>query len=56
MPAHEFLADRAESNVDDPDWGAAALEDDTEGGGGPRLGANPKDWPDDDEEVAPATG
>ena len=37
--------------------GAAALEDDAEGGsgaaGGPRLGASLEDWPDDDEEVAP---
>ena len=52
-PAREFLADRAESDVDDPDLGAAALEDDAEGGGGPRLGASLEDWPDDDEEVAP---
>ena len=29
------------------------MEDDAEGGGGPRLGASPEDWPDDEEEVAP---
>ena len=57
-PAREFLPDRAESNVDDPDLRAVALEDDAEGGsgevGGPRLGASFEDWPDDDaEEVAP---
>ena len=53
----EFLPDRAKSDVDDPDLGAAALEDDAEGGGGvsggPRLGANLEDWPDDDEEFVP---
>ena len=56
-PDREFIPDRAESDVDDPDLGAAALEDDAEGGssvaGGPRLGASLEDWPDDDEEVAP---
>ena len=45
------------SDVDDPDLGAAALEDDAEVGGGvsggPRLGASLEDWPDDDEEVVP---
>ena len=29
------------------------MEDDAEGGGGPRLGASLEDWPDDEEEVAP---
>ena len=29
------------------------MEDDTEGGGGPRLRASLQDWPGDDEEVAP---
>ena len=59
MPAHEFLADRAESDVDDPDLGAAALEDDAEGGGGAASGSRPSatftDWPDNDAEgeVAP---
>ena len=56
-PNREFLPDWAESDVDDPDLGAAALEDDAEGGGstvgGPRLGAGLEDWPDDDKEVAP---
>jgi len=56
-PDREFLPDRAESDVDDPDLGAAALKDDAEGGSstavGPRLGASLEDWPDDDEEVAP---
>ena len=47
-----------ESDVDDPDLGAAALENNVEGGGGeaggPRLGASLEDWPDDDAgEVAP---
>ena len=56
-PDREFLPDRAESDFDDPDLGAAALQDDTEGGGGavggPRLGPSLEYWPDDDEEVAP---
>ena len=30
----EYVLDRAESNVDDPDLGAAAMEADAEGGGG----------------------
>ena len=46
-PDREFLPDRAESDVDDPDLGAVALEDDAEGGGsasgGPRLGASLED-------------
>ena len=48
-----------ESDVDDPDLGAAALEDDAEGGGGTagnfRPSATFTDWPDDDTEgeVAP---
>ena len=58
-PERQFLPDRAESDVDDPDLGAAALEDDAEGGGseagGPRLGASFEDWPGDDVgEVAPS--
>ena len=58
-PAREFLADRAESDVDDPDLGAAALEDDAEGGGGTagdfRPSATFADWPEDsaEGEVAP---
>ena len=48
-----------ESDVDDPDLGAAALEDDAEGGGGTtgdfRPSATFADWPEDDAErgVAP---
>ena len=46
-PDREFLPDRAESDVDDPDLVVAALEDDAEGGGGaaggPRLGASLED-------------
>ena len=57
-PERQFLPDGAKSVMDDPDLGAAALEDDTEGGGGEaggsRLGASLEDWPDDDAgEVAP---
>ena len=32
----EYVPDRADSNVDDPDLGAAAMETDAEGGGGGR--------------------
>ena len=56
----EFVPDRAESDVDDPDLGAAALEADAEGGGegadgGLRPSATFADWPDDgaEGEVAP---
>ena len=56
----EFVPDRAESDVDDPDLGAAAMEADAEGGGGGAEGdfrpsATFADWPDDDAEgeVAP---
>nr|XP_020164787.1 tol-Pal system protein TolA-like [Aegilops tauschii subsp. strangulata] len=57
-PECQFLPDRAERDVDDPDLGAAALEDDAEEGGGGAgssgLGAGLEDWPDDDAgEVAP---
>nr|XP_040252088.1 uncharacterized protein LOC120969081 [Aegilops tauschii subsp. strangulata] len=57
-PERQFLPDRVERDVDDPDLGAAALEDDAEGGGGKaggsRLRASLEDWPDDDAgEVAP---
>ena len=58
-PAREFVADWAESDVDDPDLGAAALEDDAEGGGGTagdfRPSATFADWPKDNTEgeVAP---
>ena len=56
----EFVPDRAESDVDDPDLGVAAMEADAEGGvegteGGFRPSATFADWPDDDAdgEVAP---
>ena len=58
-PAREFVTDRADSDVDDPDLGAVALEDDAEGGGGTagdfRPSATFADWPKDDAEggVAP---
>ena len=59
-PPREFVPDRAESDVDDPDLGAAAMEADAEGGGegaegGFRPSATFADWPDDDVEgeVAP---
>ena len=59
-PPREFVPDRAESDVDDPDLGAAAMEADAEGGGGGagsglRLSATFADWPEDDAkgEVAP---
>ena len=49
----QFLPDRTMDDVDDPDLGAAAMEDDAagEGGdtGGSGLGAGFEDWPDDDE-------
>ena len=56
----EYVPDRAESDVDDPDLGAAAMETDAEGGGEGAEGdfrpsATFADWPDDDAEgeVAP---
>src|SRR4051812_41838360 len=54
-PSDQFMADRAISDVDDPDLGAAAMEeDDATGGGGERAGGSSRgglgDWPDDDEE------
>ena len=56
----EYVPDRVESDVDDPDLGAAAMETDAEGGGGGAEGdfkpsATFADWPDDDAEgeVAP---
>ena len=59
-PPREFVPDRAESDVDDPDLGAAVMEADAEGGGGGAEGdfrpsATFADWPDDDAEgeVAP---
>ena len=56
----EYVPDRAESDVDDPDLGAAVMEADAEGGGGGagsglRLSATFADCPEDDAEgeVAP---
>ena len=54
----QFLPDRKMDDVDDPDLGAAAMEEDIagEGGeaGGSGLGAAFEDWPDDAEaEVVP---
>ena len=56
----EYVPDRAESDIDDPDLGAAAMEADAEGGGGGAEGefrpsATFADWPDNDAEgeVAP---
>ena len=51
----EYVPDRAESDVDDPDLGAAAMEADAEGGGGGagsglRPSATFADWADDDAE------
>ena len=54
----QYAPDRTADDVDDPDLGAAAMEDavvgdDTEPGGS-RLTASFEDWPDDAEaEVAP---
>ena len=57
---HEYVPDRAESDVDDPDLEAAVMEADAEGGGEGAEGdfrpsATFADWPDDDTEgeVAP---
>ena len=54
-PDREFLPDRAESDVDDPDLGAAATEEDDatgggDGAGGSGGGGSLEDWPNDDEE------
>ena len=56
----EYVPDRAESDIDDPDLGAAAMEADAEGGGEGAEGdfrpsATFTDCPDDDAEgeVAP---
>ena len=56
----EYVPDRADSDVDDPDLGAAAMEADAEGRGEGAEGdfrpsATSADWPDDDAEgeVAP---
>ena len=59
-PPREFVPDRAESDVNDPNLGAAAMEADAKGGGGGagsdlRISATFADWPKDDAEgeVAP---
>ena len=58
-PPREFVPDRAESDIDDPDLGAAAMEADAEGGGdeeegGLKPSATFADWPEGrDGEVAP---
>ena len=54
----QYLPDRATDDLDDPDLGAAALDNDAVGGGGEAggsgFGASFEDWPDDDEaEVVP---
>ena len=54
-PPREFVPDRAESDIDDPDLRVAAMEADAEGGGGGaggglRPSATFADWPDDDAE------
>ena len=50
---HQFLPDRTMDDVDDPDLGAAAMEEDVAGedgeAGGSGLGASFEDWPDDAE-------
>ena len=51
----EYVPDHAESDIDDPDLGAAAMEADAEGGGGGAgSGLRPSptfaDWPEDDVE------
>nr|XP_020172928.1 uncharacterized abhydrolase domain-containing protein DDB_G0269086-like [Aegilops tauschii subsp. strangulata] len=55
---HEYLPDRAVSNVDDPELGAAALEEDDATGGGSGAGGSGgggylDEWLDDDEEIEP---
>ena len=53
-PGGDFQPDREVSDVDDPDLGAAALEDDAIGGGdrsgGSEGGGGIETWPDDDDE------
>ena len=53
---HDYVPDREDSDVDDPDLGAVALEADAEGGGegadgGFRPSATFADWPEDDADV-----
>ena len=53
-PGGDYLSDRAVSDADDPDFGAAALEDDTIGGddgaGASEDVGGIETWPDDDED------
>nr|XP_020160617.1 uncharacterized protein LOC109745887 [Aegilops tauschii subsp. strangulata] len=53
-PGGNYQTDREVSDVDDPDLGAAALEDDAIGGGGvvggSEDGGGLETWPDDDDE------
>ena len=59
-PGDNLQADRAESDLDNPDLGAAALADDATGGGGradggsgaggSEGGGGVEAWPDDDED------
>ena len=62
-PGGGYQPDREVSDVDDPDLGAAALEDNAIGGGavagGSEEGGSIKTWPDDDDkedEPRPARG
>ena len=60
-PGDNLQADRAESDLDDPDLGAAALVDDATGGGGradggsgaggSEGGGGVEAWPDDNKDV-----
>ena len=51
----QFLPDHTMDDVDDPDLGAAAMEDDVVGEGGDAgrsgLGAGFEDWPYNDDEA-----
>ena len=53
-PGGNYLPDQEVRDVDDPDLGAAALEDDAIGGGdgagGSKDGGGLETWPDDDDE------
>ena len=54
----QFVPDRATDDLDDPDLGAAALDDASVGGGGEAGGSGFwvgfEEWPDDDEaEIVP---
>ena len=53
-PGGDYLPDRAVSDLDDPDLGAAALADDARGGGsgagGAEEGGGMETWPDNDDE------